>query len=190
MSELIHPLPECARPYPTRYRSSCIILRCGPDPIRPDTGVCTLSSGMDPILSDQIPKLIHPLLEWIRSYPVRYQSLYPFFRNGSDPIRSHTEYRSSQAKPYPVVSSRIHPDTEAYTSCSGMDPILSDPTPKLIPLLPEWIRPDPIRYRSLYILSRHGPDPIRSDTGAYTPYSGMDPARPDPIPELIHPLLG
>jgi hypothetical protein len=92
--------------------------------------------------------------------------------------------------PCQAVSSRIHTDTEAYTSCSGMDPILSDPTPKLIPLLPEWIRPDPIRYRSLYILSRHGSDPIRSDTGAYTPDTGMDPARPDPIPELIHPLLG
>jgi len=69
-----------------------------------------------------------------------------------------------------------------------MDPILSDPTPELIPFLPEWIRPDPIRYRSLCLLYRDESDPIRSGTGAYTLYCGVEPIRSDPTPELIHPL--
>jgi hypothetical protein len=104
--ESIHPLPEWARPYPTRYRSLYIIFRCEADTTRSDPGVCILSSGMDPILSDPMQKLIHPLSEWIRSYPIRYQSLYPFFQNGSDPIRSNTG---------------------AYSYSSEMDPTLSDP---------------------------------------------------------------
>jgi hypothetical protein len=176
-----------------------IIFRCGTDPIRSDTGAYTIStptalilsdpipelihpfpewirsdtedlapsSGVDPILSDPIPKLIHPLPEWVRSFPVRYRSLYPFFRNGSDPIRS---------------------DTRAYASSSGMDPILSDPIPELIPYIPVWNRSYPIRYRSLYILYRDESDPIRSGTGAYALSSGVEPILSAPIPELIHPL--
>jgi hypothetical protein len=138
---------------------------------------------MNPILSDPMQKLIHPLSEWIRSYPIRYQSLYPFlpewirpdpiqyrslcifFRNGPDPIR---------------------PDTVAYALSSGADPILSDPKPDLIHLLPACIRSYPIRCRSLYILCRNGSDPSRLDTRAYTPSSGMDPTRSDPIPMLTH----
>jgi hypothetical protein len=60
--ELIHPLPEGTRSRPiryrrflTRYRGSYISSRCGTDPIRSDTGVCTSSSGRDPIMSDPIP---------------------------------------------------------------------------------------------------------------------------------------
>ena len=220
MSELVHPLPECTRPYPTRHRSPYIILRCGNDPIRSDTGVCTVSSGMDPIISDQIPKLTHPLPEWIRSYPVRYQSLCPCFRNGSDPIRSHTEahtyssgmdptlsdpipelihYLQVWNRSYPIRYRMLHTifrkgsdpirsDTEAYTSSSGMGPILADLIPRLMPLLPEWIRPDPIPCRGLHVLFRIGPDPIRPDTGAYTLSSGVEPILSDPMPELVHPL--
>ena len=68
-----------------------------------------------------------------------------------------------------------------------MDPVLSDPIPDLIPLLPEWGRPDPIRYRGLYTLFRNGPDPIRPYAGAYTLCSGAEPILADPIPELTHP---
>jgi hypothetical protein len=120
---------------------------------------------MDPTLPDPIPELIQyrPLRN--RSDPIRYRSWYTIFRNGPDPIRS---------------------GTEAYTSSPGMDPILSVPVPELIPLLPEWIRPDPIRYLSLHIFFRNGPDPIRPDTGAYTLSSGADPILSDPKPELIH----
>jgi hypothetical protein len=107
--------------------------------------------------------------------------------------RAGDESHSGDMPRYRAVPSRIQPYPYRYRSLyimfrHGSDPIRSDT--KLIPFLPEWIRPDPIRYRSLYIISRHGSDPIRSDTGAYTPDPGMDPARPDPIPELIHPLLG
>ena len=98
---------------------------------------------MDPTLSDPIPELIHYLPVWNRSYPIRSLSLYTIFRNVPDPIRS---------------------DVEAYASSLGMDPILSEPIPEHIPLLPEWIRPYPIPYRSLHILIRIGPDPIRPDT--------------------------
>jgi hypothetical protein len=69
-----------------------------------------------------------------------------------------------------------------------MDPILSDPIPELIPLIPEWIRPVPIRYRSLSILYWDDSDPIRSGTGAYTLSFGVEPILSDPIPELRHPL--
>ena len=76
-----------------------------------------------------------------------------------------------------------------------MDPILYDPIPELIPILPEWIRPDPIRYRSLYILFRKGPDHVRSDTGVFSPDTGahtlapgVEPILSDPIPEFVHPL--
>ena len=66
-----------------------------------------------------------------------------------------------------------------------MDPIISDPISELIPILPEWIRPDPIRYWSLYILFRNGPDPIRPDTGAHTLFSCVGPILFDPIPEPL-----
>jgi hypothetical protein len=58
---------------------------------------------MDPILSDPIPKLLHPLPAWIRSYPIRYWSLHPFFRNGSDPIRSDTVSVSVSVSVYVYV---------------------------------------------------------------------------------------
>jgi hypothetical protein len=194
-------LPKWTRPYPTRYRSLYIIFRCGSYPIRTEAGACASSTRLYPIRSDPMPKLIHPLPEWIRSYPIRYHSLCPirpewirpdpipyrslhiFFRKGPDPIR---------------------PDTGAYTLSSGADPILSEPKPELVPILPDCIRSDPIRCRSLYILSRNGSDPIRTDTTAYVPFvrngsdpirshteaytysSEMDPTLSDPIPELIH----
>jgi hypothetical protein len=150
-SKLTHLLPKWTRPYLTRYRSLYLILRCGSDPIRSEAGACTPSTGMYPILSDPMPKLIHPLPEWIRSYPIRYHSLYPFFRNGSDSIRSHTE---------------------AYTSSSETGPTLSDPIPELVPYPPVRIRSYPIRSRSLYILYRIVSDPIRSDSEAYTSHPG------------------
>jgi hypothetical protein len=100
---------------------------------------------MDPILSVPIPKLVPVLPEWIRPGPLRYRSLYTLFRNGPGPIR---------------------PDTGAYTVSPGVEPILSDPIPEFVPYLPEGTRSCPIRYHSLYILSRNGSDPIRSDTGA------------------------
>jgi hypothetical protein len=124
--KLIHPLPAWVRSHPIRYQSLHPFVRNGSDPIRSDVGANTSSSGMCPTLPDPIPELMHYLTVWTRSYPTRYRSLYIIFRNGSDPIRS---------------------DTEAYTSSPGMDPVLSGPIPELIPLLPEWIRPDPITYR-------------------------------------------
>ena len=127
-----------------------------PEWSRSDTEDLATSSGMEPILSDPIPKLRHPLPTWIRSYPTRCRSLHPFFRNGSDPIRS---------------------DTGAYTSSTGMNPILSDPAPELIQYLSAWNRSYPIRCRSLYILYPNSSDPIRLDTGAYTFPSGTDPLR-------------
>jgi hypothetical protein len=186
--ELMHYLTVWTRSYPTRCWSLYIIFRNGSDPIRSYTEAYTSSPGMDPVLSDHIPnndpakpsriqsypavsilipKLIHHVPAWIRSYPIRHRSLYAFFRNGSDPTRS---------------------DTEAYTSSPGMDPILSDPIPELIPLIPEWIRPDPIRYRSLSILYWDESESIRSGTGAYTLSFGVEPILSDPIPELRHPL--
>jgi hypothetical protein len=152
-------MPGLIRSYPIRYRSLFIIFRCVTDPIRSDTGAYTsstptalilsdpipeimhpftegirsytedlaTSAGMDPILSDPTPKLLHPLTAWIRSYPIRSRSLYPFFRNGSDPIRS---------------------DIGAYPSSTGMNPIISDPVPELIPYLAVSNRSYPIRYRS------------------------------------------
>jgi hypothetical protein len=129
-----------------------------------------------------------------------YRSSYPFFRNRSDPIRSGTGAYTSPSGMDPIYQTRyrslyiiiqhgtdpIRLDTEACTSFPGVDPARSDPMPKLEPILPEWIRPDPIRYRSSYILFRNGSDPVRSDTGAYTSFSGMDPTLSEPIPELIH----
>jgi hypothetical protein len=111
---------------------------------------------MNPTRTDPIPQLTHLLPKRARPYPTLYRSLYLIFRCGSDPIRS---------------------DAEACTPSAGLWPILSDPIPELIPLLPEWIRPDPIPYRSLHIFFRRGPDPIR-------PY----PILSGPMPKLIHPL--
>jgi hypothetical protein len=136
-------LPEWIWPDPIRYRRLHISFRNGSDSIPPDTGVYTLLYSMEPIISDPIPKLLHPLPEWIRSYPIRYRSVSPFFRNGSDPMRS---------------------DTGAYTPSSGMDPTLPGPIPELIHYLPMWNRSHPIRYPSLCISFRNGPDPIRPDT--------------------------
>jgi hypothetical protein len=154
MPKLIHPLSEWIRSYPIRYQSLYPFFQNGSDPIRSHTGAYSSSSEMDPTLSDPIPELIHYLPVRVRSYPIRSRSLYTFYRNVSDPNRS---------------------DAGVYTSSLGMDPILSDPTPELIPLLPEWIRPEPIPYRSLHIFIRNGPDPIRPYTGAYTLSSGADP---------------
>jgi hypothetical protein len=163
--ELIHYLLVWNRSYPIRSLSLYTIFRNGADPIRSDAEAYTSSLGMDPILSEPIPEQMPLLPEWIRPYPIPHRSLHIFLRIGPDPIR---------------------PDTGAYTLSSGADPILSDPKPELINLLPECIRTYPIRCRSLYILSRNGSDPIRSDTRAFTPSSGMDPTRSDPIPKLTH----
>jgi hypothetical protein len=143
MPKLIHPLSEWIRSYPIRYQSSHPCFRNGSDLIRSHTEAYTSSSELDPTLSDPIPEFTHYLPVRIRSYPIRSRSLYTFHRNVSDPIRS---------------------DAEACSSSPGMNPILSDPIPEHIPLLPEWIRPDPLRYKSLYILFQNGPDPIRPDT--------------------------
>jgi hypothetical protein len=181
-------MPGLIRSYPIRYRSLFIICRCVTDPIRSGTGAYTSSSptalilsdpipeimhpstegirsytedlatfsGMDPILSDPTPKILHPLTAWIRSYPIRSRSFYILSRHGSDPIR---------------------PDIGAYPSSTGMNPIISDPVPELIPYLAVWNRSDPIRHQSLYILYPNSSDPLRPDTGAYTSLSGMDPIR-------------
>jgi hypothetical protein len=85
MPKLAPPLPRWIRPYAIRYRSLHILFRNGSDPIRPDTGAYTLSYDMEPILSDPIPKLVYHLPEWIRFYPIRYQSLTP--SSGMDPTR-------------------------------------------------------------------------------------------------------
>jgi hypothetical protein len=195
--ELIHPLPEWTRSYPTRYRSSYIFFRCGTDPTRSKTGACTSSTGRNPILSGPVPELVQYLLVWNRSYPIRHQSLYILYLHSPDPIRPDTgaytsfsgmdpiRYRSFDTR-FRNVSDPIRSDTEAYTSSPGMDPILSDPIPELMPLLPEWLRSYPIRYRSLCILFRNGPDPIRLDTGAHTISSGVGPILSDPIPEFVH----
>jgi hypothetical protein len=159
-------LPEWIRPDPLRCRSLCILFRNVPDPIRPDTGAHTLSYGVGKILSDPIPESVHYLPEWIRSYPIRYRSLHILSRNGSGPIRS---------------------DTRAYAHASGMDPTRSDHIPKLTHILPEWTRPYPTRYRSLYIIFKCGTDPIRSDTVCCTLSSGRDPTLSDPTPKLTHP---
>ena len=164
MPRLTRLIPNWARSYPARYRSLYIIFRGGADPIRSDAGVGASSPGMDPILSGNAPKPMHPLPEWTGFYPIRYRSLYIFSRNGSDPIR---------------------PDTGAYTSSSGMGPTLSDPIPERIPYLQVWNRSYPIRYRSLCIIFWHGAEPIRSDTDACTSSTGMDPIRSDPTSELI-----
>jgi hypothetical protein len=74
--ELMRPLPEWTRSYQTRYRRSYLIFRCGTDPIRSDTGACTSSTGMNPILSGPVPELVHYLSVWSRSYPIRHKSLY------------------------------------------------------------------------------------------------------------------
>ena len=148
-----------------------IIFRCGSDPIRSKAGACTPSTGMYSILSDPIPEFVHPLPGWIRYYLIRYRGLHIILRCGSDPTRS---------------------DTGAYTFSPGMYPILSDPIPEPMHPLPTWIRPDPTRYRSLYILSRNGFDSIRSDTGVvvhYLPvrirsYHGICRAAPSTIRKL------
>jgi hypothetical protein len=137
--ELIPFLPEWIRPDTIRYRSLYILLRDGPDLIQPDTGAYALSSDVEPIPSDPIPKLVHPLPGWIRSYAIRYQSLHTFFRNGSHPIRS---------------------DTGAYTSFSGMDPTPFDQIPERIHYFTMWNRSHPIRYLGLWISFRIGPDPM------------------------------
>jgi hypothetical protein len=175
--ELIHPFPEWARLYPTRYRSLHIIFRWGTGPI---------------------PKLIHPLPEWIGSYPIRYRSLYIHYTNSSDPFRPDTGAYTSLSCMDPIRYRRfdilfrngsdpIRSDTEACTSFPGLDPTLSEPIPKLIPILPEWTRPDPIRYRSSYISFRNGSDFIRPDIGAYI-YHNMEPILSDPIQKLVHPF--
>jgi hypothetical protein len=146
----MHPLPEWTRSCPTRYQSSYLIFLCGTDPIRSDTGACTSSTGMNPILSGPVQELVHYLPVWNRSYPLRYRSLYTLFRNGPDPIR---------------------PDTGAYTLSSGVEPILSDPIPEFVPYLPEGTRSVPIRYRSLYTLSRNGSDPSSPREIGYGPIS-------------------
>jgi hypothetical protein len=162
--ELMHYLSVRNRSYPTRHRSVYVLcpnspghirpdagayaspsgmdpiiyirfdnlFRNGPDPIRSDVEAYSSSIGMDPILPEPIPELLPLLPEWIRPDPIPYRSLHLLFRNGPDPIR---------------------PYTEALTLSSGADPILSDPKPELIHLLPECIRSYPMRYRSLYIAS-------------------------------------
>jgi hypothetical protein len=120
---------------------------------------------MHPVLSVPVPELARFPTEWSRSYPIRYRSLYPLFRNGSDTNRA---------------------DAGAYTSSSGMDPTLSDPIPELRHDLPVWHRSYPIRYWSLCTLYWDEADPICSGTGAYTLSFGVEPIRSDPIPELIH----
>ncbi len=197
--KLMHPLPAWIRPYPIRYRSLYSLFRNGSGPIRSDTGAYPSSTGMNPILSDPVPELIHCLSVWNRSYPIRYRSLDIPYPKSSDPIRPDTGAYTSLSgmdptrykrfgNPFQNGSDPLRSDTEASTSYLGMDPILSDPIPELIPLLPEWIRPDPSRYRSLYIIYRDEPDPIRSGTGACTLFLGVEPIPSDPTPELIHPL--
>ncbi len=129
----VHCLPEWTRSYPIRCRSVYILSRNGSDPIRSDTRAYTPSSGMNPARTDPIPQLTHLLPKRARPYPTLYRSLHIIFRCGSDPIRS---------------------DAEAYTPSSGLCPALSDPIPELIPLLPAWIRPNPITNRILHLFFR------------------------------------
>ena len=156
---------------------------------------------MIPILSDPVPELIHYLSVWNQSYPIRYRSLDIPYPKSFDPIRPDTGDYASLSGTDPILYRRVgnlfrdgtdplRSDTEASTSSHGMDPILSDPIPELIPLLPERIRSDPIRYRSLSILYRDESDHIRSGTGAYTLSCGVEPNLSDPTPELVHPLSG
>jgi hypothetical protein len=163
MQKVWHPTPEWIRSYPIRHRSVCILPGSGSDPIRSYTGAHTPSSGMDPTRSDPVPGILHIIPEWFRCYPILCRSLYIISRRGSDPTR---------------------PDAEACTSSPGVDPIRSDPTPKLEPILPEWIRPDPSRYRSSYILFRDGPDHLRPDTGAYTLFPRCNRSHPIRYPSL------
>jgi hypothetical protein len=142
---------------------------------------------MDPTRSAPIPELIHPLPEWTRPHPTRYRGLYIIFRCGTDHTRAHAGACTSSTGMNPIISGPvpelkhhfqsgtdpIRSDTGAYTSPFRMGSILYHQIPELIPILPEWIRPDPIRYRSLYILFRNGPDLIRPDTGAYTLFHCM-----------------
>jgi hypothetical protein len=157
--ELVHPLPEWTRPYPTRYQGLYIICWCGTDHIRSDTGTCTSSTGMNPILSGPVPELMHYLSVRNRSYPTRHQSVYVLCPNSPDPIRPDAGAYASPSGMDPIIYIRfgnlfrngpdpIRSDTEAYTSSPGMGPIPSDPIPELTPLRPEWIRPDPLRCRS------------------------------------------
>jgi hypothetical protein len=154
---------------------------------------------VNPIRTGPIPKLIHPSPEWIGPYPIRYRSLYIHYTSSSDPIQPDTVAYTSLYGMDPIrcgrvdtlcrnVSDPIRSDTEAYTSSPGVDPILSDPIPGLIPILPEWTRPDPFRYRSSYISFRNGSDFIRPDTGAYTLVYDVEPILSDPIPKLVHTL--
>jgi hypothetical protein len=83
----------------------------------------------------------------------------------------------------PIISDPI---PKLMPHSSEMDPSRSDPIPKLTHLLPEWARPYPTRYLSLYIISRCGSDPIRSEAGAYTSVARMYPILSDPIPEFVH----
>jgi hypothetical protein len=197
--ELIHPLPAWIRSYPIRYRSLYPFFRNGSDPTRCDTGACTSSTGMHPILSDPAPELIHYCSVWNRSYQIHYRSFYILYPNSSHPIRPDAGAYTSLSGMDPIRYRRsdslfrngsdpLRSDTEASTSSPGMYPTFSGPIPELIPLLPEWIRPDPIRYRSLHVLYRDDSDPIRSDTGAYTLLFGVEPILSDPTPELLHPL--
>jgi hypothetical protein len=156
--------PQQLRSYPTRCLSLYIPFRHGSDPIQ---------------------KMLHPLPEWIRSYPTRCRSLYILSRNGSDPFRTDT---GACTPFFRNGSDPTRSDTGAYASSSGMDPILSDPIPEIIPYIPVWNRSDPIRYRSLYILYRDESDPIRSGTGACALSFGVEPILSDPAQELVHPL--
>jgi hypothetical protein len=197
--KLTHPLPAWIRSYPIRYRSLYPLFRNGSGPTRSDTGAYPSSTGMNPNLSDPVPELIHYLSVWNRSYPIPYRSLDIPYPKSSDPSRPDTGAYTSLSGINPTRYRRfgnlfrngsdpLRSDTEAYTSSPDMDPILSDPIPELIPLTPEWIRPDPIRYRSLYILYWDESDPIRSGTGACTVSFGVEPILSDTTPELIHPL--
>jgi hypothetical protein len=197
--KLTHPLPAWIRSYPIRYRSLYPLFRNGSGPTRSDTGAYPSSTGMNPNLSDPVPELIHYLSVWNRSYPIPYRSLDIPYPKSSDPSRPDTGAYTSLSGINPTRYRRfgnlfrngsdpLRSDTEAYTSSPDMDPILSDPIPELIPLTPEWIRPDPIRYRSLYILYWDESDPIRSGTGACTVSFGVEPILSDTTPELLHPL--
>ena len=163
--KLLHPLPAWIRTYRIRHRSLYTFFRNGSDPIRSDTRACASSIGMNPILSGPVPELIPYPAVWNRSDPIRHRSLYILYPNSSDPIRPDTGAYTSLSGMDPIRSRRcdnlfrngsdpIRSDTEASTSSPCMDPILSDPIPELTPLLPESIRPDPIRNWSLSILCR------------------------------------
>ena len=176
--KLLHPPPACIRSYPIRYRSLYPFFRNGSDPIRSDIGAYPSSTGMNPILSDQVPELVHYLSVWNRSNPTQHRSLYVLYPNSSDPIRPDTGAYTSLYGMDPIRYRR-------FGNLSGMDPILSEPIPKLLHPLPAWIRSYRIRHRSLYPFFRNGSDPIRSDTGACASSTVMNPILSDPVPELI-----